>query len=83
MENPSHHLISALLEAKANAGSDYATFRWIALEAIDAIEATGGIDDRLAEAIDAVRFPDTDDIDWIIQRAIEILGPSGRSPSTP
>ncbi|MBB4039851.1 hypothetical protein GGR34_001498 [Microvirga flocculans] len=83
MENLSHHLIRSLHEAKSTAGSDYAAFRRLSLEAVNAVEAKGDIDDRLAEAIDAVRFPDTDDIDWIIQRAVAILGPSGRSPTTP
>lgn len=83
MEKVSHHLIRSLQEAKSTAGSDYAAFRRLALDVIDAIEAKGDIDDRLAEAVHAVRFPDTDDIDWIIQRVSSILGLPGRPPSTP
>jgi len=83
MENLSHHLIVTLQKARSKAGSDYAAFRQLALKAVDAVEAKGDIDDRLAEAIDAVRFPDTDDIDWIIQRVSSILGLPGRPPSTP
>jgi len=71
-------LLSALAKAQRKADGDYDAFREQILKTVDAIEDEAGkdMDDDLAEAIDAIRHPDADDIDLVVDTVRQSLLPT-------
>jgi len=70
-------LAAALDRAQRKSEGDFEVFQEQMEKAIDLIEkeAGDGMDDDLAEAIDAIRNPDVEDVDLVVSQAKDILVP--------